>query len=279
MGKKTNEVFLNEKIGKEVKKIIAPKKLKDVKGLHAGDNKKMEEFYWFIPNVNMIRLFNDYVNKHVNKHFEGLNLQNKELIKGIHNFTLKNTICNEARCVNCSQYCYCEDSRFYLNNISSRFNRLVEYLCKPDLLKKKIIFQLTDASVCRLHTEGDFFNVEYFRWWIDIVRACPHVKFYTYTKQFEIVQEGLKGKRGLPKNFYLQVSLDKNYNTQDLPRDLLAMRRCNVYYVNDKTTECLKRLERLKEILGFETQKCKGKCSRCRNCYKSSQKLTIVDIH
>ena len=37
MGKKTNEVFLNEKIGKEVKKIIAPKKLKDVKGLLHGD--------------------------------------------------------------------------------------------------------------------------------------------------------------------------------------------------------------------------------------------------
>jgi hypothetical protein len=34
----------------------------------------------------------------------------------------------------------------------------------------------------RIHDSGDFYNMEYFAKWVEIINACPDVKFYCYTK-------------------------------------------------------------------------------------------------
>ena len=262
-----NENYLMGKISTEVNNVKAPKGIRDFKGLHSGANKKMEDAYWFIPNIGMIKTFNKYMEENTP--------QNKDL-KTIYKLTENNTICHETRCESCSKYCYCEKSRFYLNNMSSRLNRLLEYLSDKDKLKRKIESQLLLCDVVRLHTEGDFFDVEYCKWWLTIAKENKEVKFYTYTKQFEIVIQAMKElkMKCLPRNFYLQLSYDNNCN-YELPMELLSLKRVNVYYTVTKEDIENGNYKKFYDKI----QVCKGKCSRCRQCYTKSNYVTLCVIH
>jgi len=264
-----DKAYLIKKIKEEVKTIKAPKSIRDFKGLHFTGNRKVEDSYWFIPNINSVEVFNDYM-KEENPSNKDLNL--------LYNTTKDNTICNKDRCNECSKYCYCEKAKFYKNNLSSRFNRLLEYLSNKDLLKRKIESQLLLCDVVRIHTEGDFFNVEYCKWWLTLAKENKTVKFYTYTKQFEIVIQAMKELKikTLPRNFYLQLSYD-NKATYELPQELLNLKRVNVYYVVDE--EDIKNGNYIKFYGEDNMQICKGVCKKCRQCYKTSNKVTLCKKH
>jgi hypothetical protein len=40
--------------------------------------------------------------------------------------------------------------------------------------------------VCRIHSSGDFMNRAYAEKWLSIIRACPRVTFYGYTRSHAI---------------------------------------------------------------------------------------------
>jgi hypothetical protein len=42
----------------------------------------------------------------------------------------------------------------------------------------------TFASVVRIHVSGDFFDARYTRAWLHVIRACPDVVFYAYTRSW-----------------------------------------------------------------------------------------------
>ena len=271
--KMMNKKYLNEKIAKEVSKIKVPLKARDFKGISASGNKKVEDDYFFIPNINMVELFNHFM---MNHNID--NLPNKEALNKLFNFTLNNTICNKERCKNCREYCYNEKARFNMNNISSRFNRLLEYLENKESLKNKILYQLQDTNVLRLHTEGDFFDLDYINFWMDIIKKSK-VKTYTYTKQYSLIREYIKSKKGLPAKFYLQVSFDNNNNINDLPIDILNNKRVNLYYTYEGDLLDDKKLQDITSLLGWEVLTCKGKCSKCRQCYTKSNKIIACKKH
>lgn len=256
-----------EKISKELN-FIDFKKGK--KFLNVGSNKKMEEAYFFIPNINAINAFNLVLEKiDINL------LSNKEYIEILGNFTQNNTICHKERCSLCSQYCYCEKSRFYQNNYSSRFNNLLHYLMSPEKMKLSINNQIAqeDVEIVRLHTEGDFFSPDYLKFWLDIVQTNTPTKFYSYTKQFEFFENIDR----LPENFYLQISIDTK-SEYKLPLELMKKGNVNIYltYADDA------------EIMPFLTSnglnpadvvQCAGKCKKCRNCYTNSGKIHLCKVH
>src|SRR5687768_6071074 len=37
----------------------------------------------------------------------------------------------------------------------------------------------------RIHWDGDFFSLEYAEAWADVIRACPDVRFWVYTRSFD----------------------------------------------------------------------------------------------
>ena len=41
-------------------------------------------------------------------------------------------------------------------------------------------------KVVRIHVSGDFYSVEYAEQWLEIVRSCPEVTFYAYTRSWAI---------------------------------------------------------------------------------------------
>jgi len=61
-----------------------------------------------------------------------------------------------------------------------------------------------NAGIVRFHTSGDFFNVPYFRAWLQLANNHPDVLFYGYTKNnFAWV----KNINAIPPNFVLTASL------------------------------------------------------------------------
>ena len=42
------------------------------------------------------------------------------------------------------------------------------------------------AFTVRIHCSGDFYDADYVRKWIEIVRASPHTRFYAYTRSLRV---------------------------------------------------------------------------------------------
>ncbi len=256
------KAVLVDKLTKEVMLMKYNPKLDILKN---GMNKKMESYYFFIPNINSINAFNDFVS------LSDIKTDDVQLLA---DFTKDNTICNKERCSICSQYCYCEKSKFYKNNMSSRFNVLLSYLKDSDKFFTRINTQIIhdDIDLIRIHTEGDFFNREYVLSWFDVMNKNPEVKFYAYTKQFELF-EGLE----LPKNFTLQLSFDSQA-TYEIPANLLSKPNVNIYLTYDTLENADLFIYNNKlEYMGIK--ECLGKCKKCRNCYTNSNYIHLCKIH
>lgn len=42
------------------------------------------------------------------------------------------------------------------------------------------------GRVVRIHVSGDFYSAKYIRTWEQIIKACPHLKFYYYTRSWSV---------------------------------------------------------------------------------------------
>jgi len=58
----------------------------------------------------------------------------------------------------------------------------------------------------RIHSSGDFIDKNYFKVWLTIIKEFPEIKFLAYTKQFDIVLDGLRGEKK-PENLALYISI------------------------------------------------------------------------
>lgn len=64
-------------------------------------------------------------------------------------------------------------------------------------------------KVFRIHDSGDFFSLEYFAAWCDLIRRHPETRFGAYTKAADIVY--VYGLDNLPANLSLQCSPWEGY--------------------------------------------------------------------
>jgi len=247
--------YWKEKLNKELASVTSDKASKV--GLTIKANKKVEGYYWAIPSMNLRDLFLENVDTKDTK-------QNKIL-----SVLKDNNICNKERCKTCSNYCYNLKGYFYKNNISSRFNRLLALIENKEELKARINKQLEKpkSDIVRIHTDGEFFSKEYLQWWLDIAKENKHIKFYTYTKQYEL----FKGVE-LPKNMFVQISYNNTLEGElDTVKSFLKLKNYNIYYTYEKEEEI--------KDLGVESMKCKGKCETCRQCYTNINKVQLCKLH
>lgn len=101
----------------------------------------------------------------------------------------------------------------------------------------------------RIHVSGDFFNRRYLLEWFSIARCNPSVKFFAFTKQFDILRSVCE-EYEVPKNMTIILSAWIDWNP---PADL--MEKFPVAWIQDKnhTHE------------GGEL--CEGRCSECGKCF------------
>ena len=136
--------------------------------------------------------------------------------------TIKGT-CN-CTCTNCNGKIACYGMQgFYKFNIDNMAIKTVLIRKYLEWVKNAILAQLEiiGANVdIRLHDTGDFDSIEYLNMWIDIIKACPNNRFWTYTKH----EEYSNAFDALPNANIVQSILPCGYNFGHIDYILQAYR-------------------------------------------------------
>ena len=112
----------------------------------------------------------------------------------------------------CAKVCYARNGTYLFSNVLGRHTQNLMYVLEDcagwveqmvaELHGRRF---LGSRKRVRIHDSGDFFSDEYLLAWLEIMRKCPHVDFYCYTKEvsrFRRLVEGLQ-----PANFKWVYSL------------------------------------------------------------------------
>jgi hypothetical protein len=104
------------------------------------------------------------------------------------------------------------------------------------ILKSLAFYERTNGvlRVFRIHDSGDFFDMDYFKSWVEVAKNRPDVLFYAYTKSLPFWQEM---KAEIPKNLRLIAS---EGGTKDELIDKEGFRKAVI--VNDEGEAIEKRL-------------------------------------
>lgn len=165
----------------------------------------------------------------------GINLltQNSELKPdGIYNWSIPafavtlSTGQNFNACPNagaCASFCYARNGTYNFKNVKSRHLWNLELtLFLPKEFKERMIAECQKPKMkerfVRIHDAGDFYSEEYLNNWLEIIKACPDVTFYAYTKEVSMFKRVIE--KNCPKNFkYLYSMGGKEDNLIDLEKD------------------------------------------------------------
>lgn len=181
-----------------------------------------------------------------------------------------------AMCKNC-QYCngLCYNNKLlvqYKDKSISELRNLLGYILKREQLAEKITAEMGNNRLFRIHGNGEFHSMENLEFWIDIVKANPQVKFYTYTKSYELLEEYLQAGNKLPKNLVLNVSMVEGQQAE-LEEKYPALMQNNKFVI---ILEKEKAQDKKATICG-------GACLRCeKGCHtklRTENKYIYVIIH
>ena len=118
----------------------------------------------------------------------------------------------------------------------------------------------------RIHVAGDFFNADYLAVWNRIARKNPSVKFFAFTKQFDVLRNYIANIK-LARNLSIILSAWLPDTEGWLPPDDLR-KKFPVAWVVDK--EC-KSLSFIAGI-GKNVDYCYGNCESCGKCFSRKRK-------
>ena len=76
-----------------------------------------------------------------------------------------------------------------------------------DLINRSIQSNRKNITKVRIHESGDFFNIIYFKAWLNVAKLNKDIKFYCYSKSLKYFLEVL-----LPNNFYMVASYGGRYD-------------------------------------------------------------------
>ena len=83
----------------------------------------------------------------------------------------------------CVEYCYADKGTYLYPNVQNKYNNNYE-ITKQDNFIELIQNEINkkNPSHIRLHSSGDFYNIDYLLKWLVIADNNPDVIFYCYTK-------------------------------------------------------------------------------------------------
>jgi hypothetical protein len=112
---------------------------------------------------------------------------NRKLGEAIHRFDLPAIGTCPGSSSLCRSVCYASSGRFLLAAVSERLEWCYTQSLRKDFAGR-VVREIVRKGVlvCRIHTSGDFYNAEYARKWLSVMRQCPTVKFYLYTRSYRI---------------------------------------------------------------------------------------------
>ena len=156
-----------------------------------------------------------------------------------------------------------------------------------ELFKKSMILALNTPkkdggkkfSLCRIHVNGDFFAIDYLDAICQVAKECSHVKFWMYTKQYELLSEF---KQTIPSNLCIIVSCWGKFNPFDYKNGKYSdlAKKFPLAYLDDASKESKLLNERIQKLLGkpkdiqvcpcTDAEEIITKCEKCQICFDKS---------
>jgi hypothetical protein len=110
----------------------------------------------------------------------------------------------------CASFCYARNGTYNFSNVKKKHIQNLEFTlydretfiasmieeCSKPKMKNKFV---------RIHDSGDFYSKDYLKDWIKIIKACPDVTFYCYTKEVAMFKELVEP--ACPTNFKYLYSM------------------------------------------------------------------------
>jgi hypothetical protein len=142
---------------------------------------------------------------------------NRKLGEAIHRFDLPAIGTCPGSTSLCRSVCYASSGRFLLAAVSERLDWCYEQSLRKDFAGR-VVREIVRKGVlvCRIHTSGDIYDAEYANKWLSVMRLCPLVKFYLYTRSYRIkaIARVLEEMAALP-NVRVWFSIDSETGTPD----------------------------------------------------------------
>lgn len=195
--KTTVQAHLSEGLKELNDRVLSGAFMKDIE---LSSNDKLEG----IPTLNMPNIF-------LQVQFMQFVELNKEFLE-LPVVSLLYTYFKEfAMCKNC-QYCngLCYNNKLlvqYKGKCISELRALLAYILRREELKELISNNIGNNRLFRIHGNGEFHSLDNLKFWLDIVKQNKDVKFYTYTKSYDLIHEFLLQGGKLPTNFILNISM------------------------------------------------------------------------
>lgn len=87
----------------------------------------------------------------------------------------------------CRTHCYAVALERYRPTALARYRRNLLASRRRDFARQVVAFLVAHrVRVVRIHTGGDFYSAEYARKWLRVIRQSPHVRFYFYSRSWQI---------------------------------------------------------------------------------------------
>lgn len=149
----------------------------------------------------------------------------------------------------CAKFCYARNGTYLFRNVKQRHVWNLELsLYEPEKFKELMIEECSKPKMSgkyvRIHDAGDFYSKEYLLIWLDIIKACPKVTFYCYTKEVSLFKSIIEPN--CPENFkYLYslggkqdylINLEKDRHAEVFPNDAAIL---NAGYGNQDESDLL----------------------------------------
>ena len=135
------------------------------------------------------------------------------------------------------------------------------------------------VQVMRTHVIGDYYDAEYTNKWLQIVRRSPKIKFFSYTRSWN-VPDYLDAiiELGRQKNMRMWLSFDK---AMPVPPRIRGFRRCYLSTADDDQPPCsvdlvfrddqstvMKFTDNGSLVCPYDNGITATTCSKCQICWK-----------
>lgn len=110
---------------------------------------------------------------------------NSKLGKTIWQFSIPAGSTCPGRTKLCSERCYAQKGFFLMPSVQRAQERNEEATRRDDFVEQMVAEICTvKAHIVRIHVAGDYYSAAYVKKWREIVKACPDVRFFTYTRSW-----------------------------------------------------------------------------------------------
>lgn len=155
----------------------------------------------------------------------------------------------------CIKDCYACKGFYRMKSVKNCYaENLRSFIEDPKETESDIFNQLPESGYCRIHSSGDFYNMEYLEMCVRIAEQKPKIKFLAFTKKYELVNEYMNKYAYLPDNFTIVFScwegLVIEENTFAFPYSLVLDRDIDI--INHS----------------FPDHACIGSCVNCKKCWE-----------